>query len=237
MLAQMLWGLTNKAPESLPFVGLSSGLSAANTTHTFTLDGLTGGVSSSPQAGDLVVACLAIPAASSITCTSAGYTTAVSGASSSSTTVGLAVFYKRLTEPENSISFSLGSSKAASFAAQVWRGTNASPVDGAASTLFASGGPDIVDLRREVPALTTSVSNTVVIAFGAAAGSGTRVLSNPIAPVGFSRLATGFNSVGATLAMSSAPFSGVGAYDPGPYGGFIYSGGVPWAAVSIALRP
>ena len=233
-----MWGFPNKVPESLPFVGGTSGLSDANTTHTFTLDGLTGGVSSSPQAGDLVVACLAIPAASSITCTSTGYTTAVSGVSYSTNTIGLAVFYKRLTAPENSISFSLGSSRAASFAAQVWRGTNASPLDGTASTLFLSGGPDILDAKKEVPAITTSVPKTVVIAVAAACGSGARVLFPPIAPAGFSRLFTGFNSVGQTVVMSSAPFSEVGSFDPGPYSGFNSAGGgVPWASASIAIRP
>ena len=100
MLGTFLKGAT--AAVGLEFVGSNA---FAQTTTTYSITGLTGGIDTAPRAGDLVVACVGVGTGNAPTLTNTqGYTKAAqerdTGASNGIVT---GVFYKVLDTEETSI--------------------------------------------------------------------------------------------------------------------------------------
>jgi len=210
----------------LVFVG-GAGLNvAASSTPTFSLTGLTGGIASSPSAGDIVIACVGINNSTdrNIQCTTSGYTEIFDLFNNPAQ---FAAYYKILTSAETSISFSTGVVVVPRCCIHVWRYPNATQLDVAAvtnsTTLSAPNAPSI----------TTVTNNAVVIAMGRhEAGSGGSALT---VPTGMGNFFENSSTVSGTC-IASILVSFAGSYDPPAFGG---GGGTSTVnlGASIAIRP
>jgi hypothetical protein len=234
MLLQKLMGAT-ASRKPLEFVGGAHNLAGETQTPTFSLTALSGGVDSSPMAGDLVVACVAFKDATNrdIQCTTSGYSEAADLYANSTNDCQLGVYRKVLTAADTSVSFDLGDEQAdVYFVAHVWRNTyQTNPIGAtAAITNFTSGIPD-------APGVITTFDNAVVIAIGACAGSITQPLTALTSPSGMSNLLTTGNSNEARLGIASILLSTAGSYNPPAFGGGSASSANSFCAVTLALRP
>jgi hypothetical protein len=226
MLATILKGATS--PAGLQFVGGAGLSSTATQTPSFSLTSLTGGLASSPAAGDIVVVSVAMNDGTdrNIQCTTTGYTEVADLfqqlTSGQNSPIQLAAYYKVLSTAETSVAFNLGVSISSTFVCQVWRRINATPLDATTTTAVLGG---VGAGTPDAPSITTVTNNAVVIAVGAGSVTGIS------APSGM----TDFFSSGAH-AISSVLRPTAGAYDPPAFGGTPPSNST-WCAATLALRP
>lgn len=215
-----------KAP--LAFVGGTTGTSVADSSPTFSLTGLTGGIESSPKIGDLVIACIEFDDTTDRLLTCSGYTKVADLFENGLSRFNFGVFYKVLTAEDTDVTFGISVSKSSIFVCHVWRNENSSPLDATSQTDTDNDGtPDPVSI-------TTVTNNAVVLAIGCANNTQNNSLSNLTVPSGM----TNFFGVGDSanqLAIASIARETAGAYDPPAFGGGGSSGvnGV----VTMAIRP
>lgn len=235
----MLWNrlLKSTTGRNLTFVGGSSN-SASTSSPSFSLTSLSGGIGTSPQSGDFVVACIAFQDITdrNISVTTSDYTEQADlYTNSGSGQIQLGVFTKKLTSADTSVEFSLGVTVTSMFCVHVWRYTNETPLD--ASTTTSTSG---ATAPPDAPSITTATSNAVVIAIGSKGeqtNGGSGVITEPTAPSGMENLFSIFN-IDVGIAIASAFVPTPSTYDPSPFGGF---GGTlttgSSASATLALRP
>lgn len=205
---------------SLEYVG-TLGRSGAG---TISLTALTGGISSSVAAGDVVFVLAGgdINATTNIdmsgVVTTSGYTLVTELYSNSTLDANFALFYKVMSgSPDANVTLT---STAANSRVYVWRGTDGTtPLD--VTTTTATGtGPN-----PNSPSVTPITTGAVVLSLGT-----TTTYTTQTAPSGYGNVANNSTVVAASKAWTS------GAEDPAAWTGG--SGGAyAWCACSVALRP
>lgn len=226
--------------DNLVFVGGSAGGATSSSTTgilTFSLTGLTGGLTSAPEVGDIVIVGVAFKDSTnrSISSVSAGYTELTDLYVNSSNDTNFAVYYKVLSTAETSISINVGVTGytiSAKLVVHAWRNINTvSPLDTTPVTVTGTptGGPD-------APAITTVTGEAVVIAIGATAFSSTYPSTALTVPSGMENFFTDSSSV-VSIGIASALVPSAGVYDPPAFGGGSSSSANSYAAITIALRP
>lgn len=224
---------------ALQYVGGATATKAGATSgnSTISLTSLTGGISSSAAAGDIVIAAFAtgssVVRTLSITDGTNAYTLIGSALYSNLTTdTNLRVAYKVLTGADASVTFGPtgNAADAGAMAVHVWRGVDtATPLDVTATkaTGTSTGRPNPA-------AITPSTSGSVVIAVGAAsAGTGAVFTSSDLSNF---RTATSADTYDAMIGIGSYAWTS-GAFDPAQFGGGTTDAGDSWAAITLALRP
>jgi len=231
MLADKLRS-ASAAASPLEFVGGAAVSSAsATSTPSFSLSSLTGGLGSSPQAGDVVIACVSFKTTSArnITCTTAGYQRSAINYRDVTDDVNIAVFYKYLSSSETSVAFNIVDAVSSRFCVHVWR--NADPY----RPICIAGATTNTTAVPNAPSVTTPKNSNVVIAIGANAGASTRTLTNLTAPSGMSNFFQVTASSDSGIGIASILRETAGAYDPPAFGGGNSSTSSSAAAVSLCL--
>lgn len=238
MLAKFLLGAAKLG--QLQFVGAATGTftSSTSTGGTLSLTSLTGGIGSSAQAGDLVIAGYCVGGAGDVGLTitdgTNNYTLIGSElyANGSVYDTNLRVAYKRLTGADASVTFgpSGATTYAVTVAASVWRGVHATtPLDVSATTATGTNTS-----RPNPAAITPITAGAKIVVFGGGAAATTSAWSAAYlsglvqtqrANISDSAIATGY------VDWTS------GAYDPAQFGLGSNNAADSWAAVTIALRP
>ncbi len=230
MRAHRMRAAVGAAGSGLVFVGGAAFVNASSSTPSCSLTGLTGGLSSSPASGDLVVACIALKDSDrNIQCTTSGYTEVADLFSTGSNESALAVYYKALSSAETSVAFNLGATKVSVFAVHVWRNVNATQPDAATTTATMLGRPN-------APSITTSTDGAVVLAVGAQGdgGSGMDALT---VPSGMEKFFGALSTNQAGIGIASITRASAGAYDPPTFGGGTSSTNNASCAATLAIRP
>lgn len=229
-----MFAATKSAAEEsfLVFVGGSSARGSSTATPSFSLTSLSGGVASSPQSGDIVIACVAFENGTNrdIECTTSGYTEIADLYQNSDNDGQLGVFYKVLSGSDTSVAFDIKTAQEAGFVVHVWRNISNIPLDATSTTSTNNGRPN-------PPAITTVTNNAVVIAVGASGGSLDDQLSNPTVPSGMTNFFQNNLSNESAIAIASVLVSSPSTYDPAQFGGFSTATKNGACAVTIALRP
>lgn len=230
----MLWSNLLKAStvnRNLKFVGGATATSASSTsTPSLSLSSLSGGIDTSPSAGDIVIASVAFYSVTdiNITTNTSGYTEIGDYAvfdNSLDVTLNLGVYRKVLSSSETSVQFNLGGGHTnISMVAHVWRNIDpTTPLDATTTSANGTGVPDS-------PSITTVTENSVVIAVGS--GS----YSSPSSPSGMENyFTTSSGGFGPRLSFASIFRQSAGSYDPPVFGGS--SSSLRWLSATIALRP
>jgi hypothetical protein len=219
----ILMASSNTLP--LQFVGGAAASSATSTaTPSFSLTSLSGGVSSSPQVGDVVIACIAFNNGSNrnITCTTAGYTRIIIQSSDPDDgNIGnisqMAIFYKYLSTAETTVAFNIGTAIASRFCVHVWR--NADPYRPVCIARSSFSGQFSGSGIPNAPSITPPQSGNVVIAIGANTGSTFNNLANLTVPSGMTNFFQVTASTDSGIGIASILRSTAGAYDPPAFGG------------------
>lgn len=225
---------------ALQYVGGATATKAGATTgnSTISLTSLTGGISSSAAAGDIVVAAFVSGAggavALDITDGTNAYTLVVPQqyANGSTYDTNLRVAYKVLTDADASVTFgpTKWANDAGAMAVHVWRGVDTStPLDVAAVTATGNGTG-----RPNPAAITPTTTGAVIIAVGgAAAATGAVFTSSDLSNL---RTATSADTNDAMIGIGSKDWTS-GSFDPAQFGGGTTGYGDSWCAVTLALRP
>jgi len=243
--------LRRAAPKSAypRYVGGASSYEAA-TTYTepgqisVSLTSLTGGLASSPSAGDLVVivigSCGTQVADYDVIMTTSGYTERVELFASDTVKTNFGVFTKFMgaTPDTTAVGASGFNSQFRVMLAQVWRGVNATtPMD---VTLTSTTGTDGATV--DAPSITPATPKSVVLAIGSAADvlTASNALSALTVPSGMTNF-VGQDCFYNAFRVESAGIASVewtgGAYNPAAFGGGSTYTGASWAAATLALRP
>lgn len=238
MLARFLQGAAKRG--QLQFVGaIKNGWGGATSgNNTLSLTALTGGIASSAQAGDFVIAVYATGSTGDRTLTitdgTTNYTLIGSELYSNAAffDTNLRVAYKRLTGADASVTFGPTTNALDGGAAivYVWRGVSSTtPLDVAAttSTGINTGRPD-------PPAITPVSAGSKIIVIGAAA-SGTGVAFTASYLSSFQRQG-GIDSNDIEVGIGYVDWTS-GAYNPAQFTGGTTEAGHSWAALTLALRP
>lgn len=213
-------------------VGANSGNS------TVSLTALTGGISTSAAAGDLVIAAFATGSTVDRTLliqdpSAVAYNLIASElyANGTSYDTNLRVAYKKLTAADASVTFgpTLSTADAGAMAVHVWRGIHTNIFDTTATTATgtATGRPN--------PAAITPVTTgaiVVVVGAGAALTGATYTASE----LSNFRTVTSPDTQDAMLGVGSFAWTS-GTYDPAAWTGGTANAADSWAAVTIALKP
>lgn len=224
----------------MEYVGGSTATKAGSTsgTSTISLTSLTGGIASSAQAGDLVVAVFATGAAADRTLSITDGTNAYSLVGSElyrngvSYDSNLRVAYKYLTGADASVTFGAtgNNADAGAMAVHVWRGVDPdTPLDVAAVTASNTGSA-----RPDCGSITPVTAGAIVICVGGgAAATGAAFTAAELS-----------NFITTTSADTNDAMVGVGSYDwsSGAFDPVQWSGGSAtsadsWTAITFALRP
>lgn len=226
---------------ALQYVGGNTGtwVGSTGTTNSISLTALTGGIASSAQAGDLVIAVYVTGSAAnralSITDpSSTSYTLIDAELYSDGTTydTNLEVAYKRLTAADATTRFGPTNSTADAGAAvvHVWRGVHATtPLDVAAVAATGTGTG-----RPNAASITPTTSGAIVlVAGGGAAATGAVFTATELSNF---RTATSADNNDAMVGLGSFAWSS-GAFDPAQWTGGTTNAADSWAAMTIALRP
>lgn len=222
---------------ALVYVGGATGQGTAG-SFSVSLTGLTGGIGSAAQVGDLVLVIAGCPSFGGATnvagVESVGYTEIANLYSDQTRDCDLSLSYKRLTTAETSVTCS-GSgyaNYAAGAAVHVWRGVDATtPLDVTPTTAVGPG--------RGIthPPIEPVTAGAEVVLAGMAAA--TSAFGGAVPPSGFGNRQFVSHDPGTAvgLGLASAPWSGSGEVDPGWWTGSGSSSGDSYAAVTLALRP
>lgn len=227
--------MRRRGGRALEFVGGKSIEVIASTNPSFSLTGLSGGLASAPEAGDLVVIAVAFRNNSDtdIVCTSTGWVETHDLYVNGTNDVNLGLYYKFLTAADTSIAFTVASFTNSSVAMHVWRGAEPSnPVK--ASVAGATGA----NANPAPPAIATDVPGSVVISVGAMAGDSTNTLGDLSAPGGMEKFFGRSRSNSDNIGLASYLKEDVGIVPPGSFGHSASpSSAMTWAAATIAIRP
>lgn len=224
---------------AIQYVGGNTGVwaGAVSGNNTVSLTALTGGLSSSAAAGDIVIAVYVVGStadrALTITDGTNNYTLVDSELYSNGTSydTNLRVAYKLLTAADASVTFGPtgNNADAGAAAVHVWRGVNSTtPLDVAAvpATGTGTGRPDAAAITP------TTTGAEIIVAGGASAATGANFTSSLS------------NFITTSSADTNDAMIGVGAFDwtSGTYNPAAWTGGTTnaadsWAAMTIALRP
>jgi hypothetical protein len=221
--------------QSLKFVGgYASNSGTTTATPSFSLTSLTGGIASAPAVGDIVIACISLKNSVNlnITCDTSGYTEVVALRANGTNDSQLGIFYKILTAADTSVAFYVPNSVYSFFAAHVWRNPNSTQFDATTTTQTNSVGG-----VPNPPSITTVTDKAIVIAVGAAAGSGTALLNSFTTPSGMTNFFQDTISNIAGVAIASYTQNTAGAYDPPAFGGGNSSSSCTYCAATLAIRP
>lgn len=204
------------ASTGLTFVGGAAFANSASQTPSCSLTGLTGGIASSPSAGDLVIACIGFNNLTNrdITCSTSGYTENVDLANiGAATGAQMGVYIKTLSAADTSVAFNLGVSVASYFAVHVWRNVNATQPDVTTTTSTASTSGPI-----DSPAISGLSANSVVLSIGLATAATTfTAMTVPSGMENFFQ-ASITGGAGEGIAIASA-VAGSSSYNPAAFGG------------------
>lgn len=227
----------------LQFVGGFGASVTAAASISVSLTSLSGGLASSPSAGDIVLACVSFVNSTDINigCTTSGYTELADLYVNGTRDTNFAVFYKVLSTAETSVAFDgTGTTQSnVSVIVHVWRGVNqTNPLD-ATSTTSTNTSSCIPDGAS----ITTVTDKAVVVCFGASSGGGTQpTIPNLTVPSGGSNFVEAYDSSGDnenTQAVFSRVITPAGAYNPPAFGitGASDNTNFTAAALTLALRP
>lgn len=223
---------------ALQYVGGKS-VTGNSGTLTLTLNaGLTGGIGSAVQAGDLVIVSYSAVSTANLSITLGdGTWDSPTGLWANDTRdANLRVASKIMGgTPDTQVqgSGNTTATNGATMTCQVWRGADPiTPQDVAMQTATA-----INSAVPNPPSVTPVTAGAVIVAIGCGSGAAT----NPAvtAPTGYSNLVQATvdpgNSI--TSAMASKAWSGSGAEDPGAFGGITTSTSDGWCAATFVIRP
>lgn len=241
-------GMRTAASASvLQYVGGMSGLAGSNSPYSISLNGtLTGGIASSPSAGDIIiVASAAIDAVEfpGMTCTG-NNNGAYDGVHAQlwapdSNDINFRTFYKiQGSTPDTSLSLNRPASTfyGSGAAIHVWRGVDqVNPFD-VTTTTAKSGNSHLPN----PPAITPVTSGAVILACGGASQATTSESFDPLSFPGMENLISfrndGTSADGAAL-IASVFWNGLGPFDPPVASGGAGGASHAWAACTLALRP
>lgn len=229
---QYVVGTTQTRPAPI-FVGSQTYTRGGSTTDTAVTFALTGGVSTTPQAGDFVVLSIAIGQTGSTSAPQGitGYTTLGQVVGADTYDAGLYVGTKVMgSTPDTTFpvrsSYSIENAQAA--VVFVWRNVEALDV----TSTTASGANS---RAANPPAITPVTENSIIMAVGAAAHVGGAVNYTNTELQGF-RSAAGSDTYDVSLGAGYVNWTS-GAFDPAA---FTISGSTTsdsWAALTLALKP
>lgn len=204
---------------------------------TITFGGnLTGGLSSSASAGDLVVVYFGVSSPGDLNLVIAGYTEVVDIFANNTRSSNLAVGYKFMgVSPDTTVTLTSGtqsSGNGGAIAIHVWRGVDTVlPLDVAATT-----ATDTASASANPPSITPSAAGAVILAGGVGAHvQGTQVFSSSDLS-GFVTSGSANTTNDATIGLGYKTWTG-GAFDPAAFTGVPASPTPSSAAVTLALRP
>lgn len=220
--------------RDLVYVGGNIGVYDGNANFSVSLTTLTGGVASSPSAGDIVVVAYAEVATTNtdMSVVTSGYTELADLYSSDSSDANLGIYAKLMgSSPDTAVIVTGGNETLYSAAVQVWRNTNVT--SGIVAPVATATGTNTG--RPNPPAVTPTVPGSVVLVVGAGTiDSGTSALLT--APSGITLFQTISHEY---LALGIGAYVGwtSGAYDCGVFGGGGNNTYDSWCAASIILKP
>lgn len=242
MLANLLFRALAPSATYPQYVGGVSGV--GTDVYNISLAGtLTGGIGTSPQAGDIVVVGVAvgsasIPAAQSVSGDVSGaYTTAHTELQVASTwDVNYVTAYKvmgAVADSSIAVQRYQSSSYGGATVVQVWRGVN--PTSPLATAAVTSSG--VGSSRGDAPVITPSTPGAVILAFSA--GTQTSSGSAFTAPAGMvNAVSVSGNGITSDVGVVVASVNWLGgAYNPAAVTGGTTSASSAWASATIALRP
>lgn len=223
-------------PKTIQYVGgYAEGFAGQTTDKTISLTSLTGGLSSSPAAGDFVVIYYGVGNSDS-TIEISGYTSVVSPIKvSKSQNVTLYVVYKRMgATPDTSFTILNGTNDiltAGAVAVQVWRNVNSVNIFDVGTSSTSTSNSCIVN----PPAITPTSARTLIIAGGAGGHSqGTHTYTS--SDLSNFLTAGGNDNNDVTVGMGSYAWTS-GTFDPAVFGFTSTSTtSFTFAAVTFALR-
>lgn len=227
------------AQHPLIFVGSASAALATVNTYNINVGSLTGGVASSPSAGDIIVICNGGTATSDVTFQSgvvtAGFTQLAALYADDTRDANMWVSYKIATGSEGNITVSgnnTSNNLGNAAVAHVWRNVSATPID--VTTTTATG---INAARPNVPAVTPVTAGAVVLGFGYGTQGAT---SGAFAAAGLSYVRTA--NVDATSGGASCIVAAYTAWTSSAYNMAAFTGGESslsdsWCAAAVVLRP
>ena len=220
------------------FVGGTSGDFGGSSTFSIPINSLSGGLSSAPQSGDVVIVAVAagFDTASTNSMSVSGYTSVASIVSDPSTASGddllFTVAYKRLTASDTSISVDGARADATTYAVHVWRNINATPIDVSSTTVF-----DVLGIATP-PSITPVTTGAVILSI---MGLGSDTANATFSNSSMSNLVTAGDpsllNQESSVAIASAIWSGSGSYTPTGWSTSDGDATLSGAAVTMALRP
>jgi len=235
MLATRL--MAAKAKSGIQYVGgYVVGFFGTTSEVTITLTSLTGGLASSPAAGDIVIVYFGTGSTADQNLVVSGYTEVVELYANSTYDTNLVVAYKFMgVTPDTSFTLTggtLNTSDAGAVAVQVWRNVNAvTPLDVTQTTATIP-----LSVLANPPAITPITGGAVIVAGGAGAHvNGTQIFSSSDLTAFIS--AGGSDTRDVTIGLGYHVWTS-GAFNPAA---FTFSGSdstlYSSAAVTLALRP
>lgn len=243
MLATFLKGAKG-ASTSIQYVGgYVQAFAGTAGNITITLTSLTGGLASSPAAGDLVIVYFGAGSLSDINLIVSGYTEIVELYSNDTYDTNLVVARKFMgATPDTSFTLTIPSGNtsptgtldnAGAVAVQVWRGVDSvTPLD---VTQTTDAGTDTV--LCDPPAITPTTSGAIIVSGGAGGHS-----RGPLATYSSSDLTAFLSAAGndgndVTIGLGYRVWTS-GSFNPAAFTfSAIDSASFSWAAVTLALRP
>lgn len=226
---------------SLVHVGRRSeatALSGSVSSFNIPLTGLSGGIASSPSAGDIViVAFTASTDQGRLAVFPADWTVLGTAQQSNTHWTNLRVAYKVMgSSPDSSVTVttSLFADFSWGFAVHVWRSEDeTTPIDVTTVTATATGNS-----FADPAAITTVTNNAVVVAVGAGAFANTSATgyTSPTNLNNFIGAAVQDNN-STVIGIASAVVATAGSFNPAAFTGSTTSSGASWGAVTLAIRP
>lgn len=219
------------------YVGGTTGTyNGANSTLTVSLTSLTGGISSSPSEGDLVVVGWGGTSTVNFTKSISGWTNVFDLYADDTRDANLFAAYKIMTAtPDTSIVVPGGFGTASSMGVcvQVWRnvhGTDTTAGTATSTTAIDTGRPD-------APAITTTAADALIIVIGA--GTDDTAVTALTAPTGSSNFLSASlagSTYGINVGMASVVLSSVQTYNPATFGGGSTTTSDSYCAATLAFR-
>lgn len=226
-------------PSGIRYVGGKTfDLAGSTSTDTVSLTDLTGGISSQPQAGDVVIVAFAFgDTTDRNVAVTTGYTEVADLYDNDAEDINLGVFLKVMVgSPDGDVTIgsSSGTGNRKAGAIQVFRGVDpVTPQDATATTATGTSS-----LLANPPSITPATVGAYVVAVGAAAHvQGDADLYSSSDTTNFLTIA-GDNTIDSIVGMGYIGPWASGAVNPAEftYGGSSFISN-SWAAVSLALRP
>lgn len=222
---------------SLSYVGGKAAAISVNGA-TISLTDLTGGISSSPSEGDIVIVCYGVGSGvdKDLSISSSGYTEIVELYSNDARDSNLSVNWKIMgSTPDTSFStaaIASGSTSSGTIAIHVWRGVDQiTPFDVTHTTSTSINGG-----LANPPSINPTTTGAVVVSVGHGATPTTGAVYTSSDLSNFLSVKSD-NSTASQIGIGNILWSGSGAVDPAVFGGGTNTTDDSWCAVSIALRP